>query len=170
MVSPKQRFPLKKKNDRQEILVQCILGILLHLLFLNYVKFRLKKVIDGSLSIQLCSQPDINLSQVRTDLLREKQTIYLEQAKQPYEIKKTWNKNINFYRFLFSLIPVIVVTMKILGTSITFNFRTEALIKFARTKTKCQKWIEVFVFVYFCNHMEISFYFAENILVFQAFL
>lgn len=83
---------------------------------------------------------------MRTDLLREKQTIYLEQAKQPYE-RRNGSKILSFYRFLLSLIPVIEVNVKILGTSITFNLGTEALIKFGRTKTKCQKWIEGFVFV-----------------------
>lgn len=60
--------------------------------------------------------------------------------------RRNGSKILFLYRFLFSLIPVIEVTVKILGASIIFNFQTKALIKFARTKTKCQKWIEGFVF------------------------
>lgn len=62
-------------------------------------------MIDGSPTTQSGSYPDINLSQVRTDLLREKQTIYLEQAKQPYETKRKWIKNIHFLQILIQSDP-----------------------------------------------------------------
>lgn len=43
------------------------------------------------------------------------------------------------------------------------------IIKFVRTKTKYQKWIEGFMLEQFWKHMENLFYFTENIPSFSGF-
>lgn len=96
----------------------------------------------GSPTIQQLSQPDIKLSQVNERKVREKQTIHLEQAKQPYERKKKWIKKKNFYRFLFRLIPVTEVTVKILGTSIFLHFQHKALRNFLGLKLNAKSGLQ----------------------------